>query len=56
MRVIAFETRVYLVEYQADTEDESEAIELVATGEADEVGARLYMVKSRDNITPEEEL
>jgi hypothetical protein len=56
MRVTAYEMRVYLVEFEADTEDEQEAIELVATGEADEVESVLDMVFSRDDIRVRREL
>jgi hypothetical protein len=50
MRVTAYESRVYIVEFEADTDNEFEAIELVANGEADEIESVLDMVLSRDDI------
>ena len=50
MRVTAYESRVYIVEFEADATNEADAIELVANGEADEVDSVLDMVLSRDDI------
>lgn len=50
MRVTAYEKRIYLVEYEVDTLDEAEAIEMVATGDAELIASALDCIIDRDDI------